>query len=77
MRGFQQAVDLGWIVRKECIAITLQTAETVRTVSQFFERDPATRIILFLGEPQVIEAPQSKFTGRYKMYSDTCEENLY
>jgi hypothetical protein len=75
-RGFQRAVDRGWVVRQECIIVTIQTAEMMRTITQAFARDEEARIIVYLDEPEIRDAPQSDFAGRQKMYGDLREENL-
>jgi hypothetical protein len=73
--GFQRAVDLGWVKRQECIVITIQTAEMMRSIAQPFERDKEAHVITW-GEQEIHDAPQDHFAGRQKMYGDLREENL-
>jgi hypothetical protein len=63
-RGFQKAVDLGWVQRSEVIAITIQTAEAVRIIWQIFERDEKARTITLIGGPEVHDFPQTKFARK-------------
>jgi hypothetical protein len=75
-RGFQRAVDMGWVERQECLVVTLQTETMLRTVTQPFERDDTAHTIWYVGEPRIQDAPQSYLVGRQKMYGDLREENL-
>ncbi|HEY1897026.1 MAG TPA: hypothetical protein VGG62_12165 [Terracidiphilus sp.] len=75
-RGFQAAVDRGWVIRRECVVVVLQTEEVMRSISQQFERDEEAQEIRWIGEPVTHTTPQSHFKGRQKMYGDLREENL-
>lgn len=73
--GFVTAVEKGYIERSEAITVSVQTAETVLIVTQFFERDQPHRRIVF-GEQSEMEFPITEFCGRQKMFGDLKEENL-
>lgn len=74
-RGFVTGVAKGYIERAEAVVVTVQTPESVLTVTQFFKRDEKRRKITF-GERQEYESPINQFAGRQKMYGDLREENL-
>jgi hypothetical protein len=76
-RGFQTAVDKGWVTREQCFTVILQTETDMRTVTQVFERDDTAHAVYYIGDRQIMTTPQSHFKGRQKMYGDLSEENLY
>jgi hypothetical protein len=72
-QGFDELVKRGWMIRKEAITLTAQSATDALLISQEYQR---------LGNRvQLLKAKrgwntQSKFRGRLKMFGDLREENL-
>jgi hypothetical protein len=72
--GFQDAVDAGLVERREAVVITVETPERCMILTHVFERTLERKIVWH--ERTQIEARQSEFAGRQKMFGDCSEENL-
>jgi hypothetical protein len=67
-RGLGHLVRLGLMARRESLAVNVQTADSVRIVTQFYER--FTRRVVFT-ERQEMDVPQADFKGWHKMFGDS------
>jgi hypothetical protein len=72
--GLGHLVRLGLMARRESLAVTVQTADSVRIVTQFYERFARERRVVFT-ERQEMDVPQADFKGWHRMFGDLCLEN--
>lgn len=73
--GGEELAKRGLMERVEALVITAQSAESVLTLTQPFERDQRLKIVTF-GPLIVQEVPQAQFAGRQKMFGDLSPENI-
>jgi hypothetical protein len=73
-RGLGHLVRLGLMARREALAVNVQTANSVRIGTQFYDRFARERRVVFT-ERQETDVPQADFNGRHKMFGDLCLEN--
>ena len=65
--SFDELVEAGLVTRAEALSVTVQNAQHVFFLTQFYERDDAKRRITW-GERREMFGSQADFDGRQKMY---------
>lgn len=66
-KSFDEVEAIGLVERREAIVVTVQTAERVLIVHQFYERNGLTKRIDFTGRDEML-CSQEDFDGRQKMF---------